>query len=130
MQPSELLVSSGDGLHHCAIYLHLSDFIIYNTLFYIIIVILHMISISSVSSGKPRNSEYLEMDVELRTISYSSAYRAYRSTATVRCREDRLMLHSYGDTELVCGLDPTGTVGAWRSLRGMLAITKHRELDM
>ena len=83
------------------------------------------------------------MDIELRTvrtfekrhfrvdseteISYSSAYRAYRSTATVRCREDRLMLHSYGDTELVCGLDPTGTVGAWRSPRGMLAITKRRK---
>ena len=38
--------------------------------------------------------------------------------------EDRLMLHSYGDSELVCGLDSTGTTGAWRSPRGMLAITK------
>ena len=34
------------------------------------------------------------------------------------------MLHSYGDSELVCGLDSTGSTGAWRSPRGMLAITK------
>jgi len=40
-------------------------------------------------------------------------------------RQDRLMLHSYGDSELVCGLDAAGTGGAWRSPRGMLAITKH-----
>ena len=71
------------------------------------------------------NSEYLEMDPGLRTVTYSSPYRAYRSTASVRCREDRLMLHSYGDTDLVCGLDAKGTGGAWRSPRGMLAITKH-----
>lgn len=38
--------------------------------------------------------------------------------------QDRLMLHSYGDTDLVCGLDAKGTGGAWRSPRGMLAITK------
>ncbi|CAJ1355481.1 unnamed protein product [Effrenium voratum] len=70
------------------------------------------------------NADYLEMDPELRTIAYSSRTRAYRSTASVHCRQDRLMLHSYGDSNVVCGLDAEGK-GAWRSLRGMLAVTKH-----
>ena len=40
------------------------------------------------------------------------------------------MLHSYGDSELVCGLDAAGTAGAWRSPRGMLAITKRPGCQM
>ena len=68
---------------------------------------------------------YRELETFERVITYSSATRAYRSTAMIRCAADKRMLDSYGDSEVVCGLDADGVGGAWRSRRGMLAISKH-----
>ncbi|CAE7731610.1 wif1 [Symbiodinium sp. CCMP2592] len=69
---------------------------------------------------------YRELDPFERYVTYSSTTRAYRSTATIRCAADKRMLDSYGDSEVVCGLDAEGIGGAWRSSQGgHLAISKH-----
>eukprot|EP00930_Biecheleria_cincta_P031506 TRINITY_DN21863_c0_g1_i1.p1 TRINITY_DN21863_c0_g1~~TRINITY_DN21863_c0_g1_i1.p1 ORF type:complete len:3659 (-),score=474.78 TRINITY_DN21863_c0_g1_i1:339-10115(-) len=69
---------------------------------------------------------YIQLDENMWTLNYvGSGRRAFRSIATMACRNDRQMWHSYGDMKVSCGYDANGTGPAWRGEQGHLAITVH-----